>query len=192
MVKQQKKIPKSVLKNVIKEYKDHDCCVINGAITIQPTFVDNRGYHSQLPLNGYRQTLDCSCGEYIEIFRNTCCRENVPKSANTKLSPWYYNTHHDYMKARCQTYDQKLFNLDLSSNGLTLSNCPELCNSDNCPKGWYKPNNPKFSTQGAVSSSTRINRLKYNTIASNGHYYPGFTYLQNNKQFPCKVPHKCN
>ena len=32
----------------------------------------------------------------------------------------------------------------------------------------YKPNNRQFAVQGAVSSSTRIDRLKYNTITTNG------------------------
>lgn len=32
----------------------------------------------------------------------------------------------------------------------------------------YKPNNSKFAVQGAVSSSARIDRLKYNTITTNG------------------------
>ena len=32
----------------------------------------------------------------------------------------------------------------------------------------YKPNNQQFSVQGAVSSSARLDRLKYNTITTNG------------------------
>ena len=32
----------------------------------------------------------------------------------------------------------------------------------------YKPNNAQFAVQGAVSSSARIDRLKYNTITNNG------------------------
>ena len=32
----------------------------------------------------------------------------------------------------------------------------------------YKPNNQQFAVQGAVSSSARIDRLKYNTITTNG------------------------
>ena len=31
---------------------------------------------------------------------------------------------------------------------------------------YYKPNNPQFGVQGAVDASTKINRLKYNTITS--------------------------
>jgi hypothetical protein len=31
---------------------------------------------------------------------------------------------------------------------------------------YYKPNNPEFAIQGAVESSARIQRLKYNTITN--------------------------
>jgi hypothetical protein len=31
---------------------------------------------------------------------------------------------------------------------------------------YYKPNNPEFAQQGAVESSARIQRLKYNTITN--------------------------
>ena len=35
----------------------------------------------------------------------------------------------------------------------------------------YKPNNPQFARQGAVSGSTRIQKLKSDTITSNGFSY---------------------
>ena len=35
----------------------------------------------------------------------------------------------------------------------------------------YKPNNPQYSTQGAVSSSSRIARLKYNSITNSSVAY---------------------
>ena len=39
--------------------------------------------------------------------------------------------------------------------------------SDNCALSIYKPNNSQFAQQGAVDSSSRITRLKYNTITKN-------------------------
>lgn len=38
-------------------------------------------------------------------------------------------------------------------------------------KSYYKPNNSDFAQQGAVSSSSLITRLKYNTITNNGAAY---------------------
>jgi hypothetical protein len=46
-------------------------------------------------------------------------------------------------------------------------NSGRLCSSTPSPT-IYKPNNSQFAVQGAVSSSARIDRLKYNTITSNG------------------------
>ena len=36
---------------------------------------------------------------------------------------------------------------------------------------YYKPNNPQYSQQGAVSSSSRIQRLKYNSITDSAYSY---------------------
>jgi hypothetical protein len=52
---------------------------------------------------------------------------------------------------------------------------PGVCNRNMCcPPDYchsrliYKPNNAQFGVQGAVSSSSRLERLKYNTITKNG------------------------
>ena len=42
------------------------------------------------------------------------------------------------------------------------------CSNNKCNKTIYKPNNKKFSTQGSVQSSTRLLRLKNDTINKNG------------------------
>ena len=42
------------------------------------------------------------------------------------------------------------------------------CSNNNCNKTIYKPNNKKFSKQGSVESSTRLLRLKNDTINQNG------------------------
>jgi hypothetical protein len=39
--------------------------------------------------------------------------------------------------------------------------------AENCSLSIYKPNNSQFAQQGAVDSSSRITRLKYNTITKN-------------------------
>jgi hypothetical protein len=53
-----------------------------------------------------------------------------------------------------------------------VSSCINFQNNTTCSTKpsitIYKPNNRQFAVQGAVSSSTRIDRLKYNTITTNG------------------------
>ena len=55
-------------------------------------------------------------------------------------------------------------------------NCSQNTDGDCCFNGvTYKPNNKKYSTQGAVSAGARLLRLKYNAITKNGRE-PGNPY----------------
>ena len=117
---------------------------------------------------------------------------NIIKSATTILSKKYYSNTKGYLKSRSQTYEQKLRTMPVS--GTTYTNTSPIPPSDS-PNGtqvWntgdclnfckdengipiskqattiYKPNNQQFSQQGAVSSGSRLARLKYNTITKNG------------------------
>ena len=118
----------------------------------------------------------------------------IIKSAVTLLNKKYYSDTQAYLHSRGQTYDQKL-----SSNpvaGITYfnaagqpiwpsnspagtqvratQNCPTNCPVSTAPYGVttiYKPNNSKFATQGAVSSSTRLLRLQKDTITKNGYSF---------------------
>lgn len=104
-------------------------------------------------------------------------RSRYSYSNNNSCSDKSYASYHEYNYARCNTYDQNI-----------STNCPygcgkgEIDNSCNCGcslseityknaycknKAIVKPNNPKFHQQGAVSSSSRLLRLKLNTINSN-------------------------
>jgi hypothetical protein len=74
----------------------------------------------------------------------------------------YSYTNSQYLRRKCQTYDR---NLPVTTKGTDVfGNCSEdttACNG----KITYKPNNAKYSTQGAVTGGERLLRLKYNTIA---------------------------
>lgn len=116
----------------------------------------------------YRKTGACeaSCDvSNTEVFKMVeCCESITPtRQANTVLSPTYYTSNSQYLKARCRTYDQRSFHFE-NSSGTLLANCPQSC-STGCRTVAYKPNNAPFSTQGAVSSSNRIARLKYDAIS---------------------------
>ena len=120
---------------------------------------------------------------------------NVIKSATTIISKKYYPDRKAYLQSRCLLYDQKLSghkipgityfdtitkNPILPSNDLlngTQNRATESCL--HCPNTVrnntnttiYKPSNYQYATQGAVDSSSRIARLKYNTITKNGNSF---------------------
>jgi len=49
-------------------------------------------------------------------------------------------------------------------------------NTRRCSQVYYKPNNPQFATQGAVSSSSRILKLNVDTISTNAYKNPNNIY----------------
>ena len=75
---------------------------------------------------------------------------------------------------RCLSFERSLEKVggckDANGNCIyeyTKSSCCPTCNVGKpCKKTIYKPNNKKFSKQGAVSSGSRLDRLKLDTIRS--------------------------
>lgn len=118
-----------------------------------------------------------------------CNPENhVIKTASTIVDKKYYTDSRAYLQSRGRTYAQnqatgsKVDGLNyFDSNGKPLhpsddaNNGPPNYNKTSgdqpdCTKPnqlIYKPNNRKFSTQGAVSSGSRLLRLKVDTINNN-------------------------
>lgn len=85
----------------------------------------------------------------------------VIKRATTILNKQYYSDNKNYMKSRSLLYIQ-----NLTEN----PNCPPAqCASVNQPV--FKPNNSQFQTQGAVDSSSRITKLKLDTVNKNAASY---------------------
>lgn len=138
----------------------------------RPSKISYTSYTRQLqPYNHYRKTLDCDCsngGEVVRIIKDNNCCPTVTKSGQSITSNTYYQTHAQYMRARCQTYDQRATIVSDGQGGYKSTctlGCPTV----------YKPNNKPFQTQGAVSSGSRIARLKYNALSARGQYRPGMT-----------------
>ena len=77
----------------------------------------------------------------------------------------YYQTSKSYLQARCKTLAQnqgigrKIAGKD---NEYKSGNC--LSNVSSCKTLIHKPSNNQYQTQGAVSASSRLIRLKLNTI----------------------------
>lgn len=111
---------------------------------------------------------------------------NIIKSGITLLNNNYYTDTKTYLQSRCQTYDQKLSTIQIPGNSYKsqpsdshtgsqvyyTENCSKKCASDNSVvRTIYKPNNHQYSQQGSVSSSSRLTRLKNNTITKNGNSF---------------------
>ena len=117
----------------------------------------------------------------------------IIKSAVTLLNKNYFSDTKAYLQSRCQTYDQKLSTTLIPGNSYINStthqpippsdsptgsqvyyteNCSKKCATVNSVvRTIYKPNNQQYSQQGAVSSSSRLTRLKNNTITKNGNSF---------------------
>ena len=116
---------------------------------------------------------------------------NVIKNANTVIGKKYYSDRKSYLESRCLTYHQRLSGSRVSGNTYILngthawasdaSTGSQVRETLDCSKGCdatgdtttkvttiYKPSNNQFATQGAVTSSSRLLRLKVNTINKNG------------------------
>lgn len=119
------------------------------------------------------------------------------KSGVVSISKKYYQNYSKYLYSRGNTYDQKLTFTKLSyikyfnNNQIVYPDIPQTSSDYNLPLNSsyyqstsilpdvsntcnliiYKPNNSDFSIQGAVDSSTRLERLKYNTITNNNSSY---------------------
>lgn len=120
----------------------------------------------------------------------------VIKSASTNLNKNYYTDSRAYLQSRCKTYKQNQGTgvriegetyVDSNKNVLEPSDsgsgppyyesttCNMGCDNGTNPKKIiYKPNNKNFSTQGAVSSGSRLLRLKVDTINANANSLSAF------------------
>ena len=112
---------------------------------------------------------------------------NRIRPATTILSKKYYSDTKGYLQSRCQRFIQKYTPEQIQGieyvgpNGEQVwptddpagpqtyltPNCPANCPTDSTVFTYYKPNNKKFGVQGAVDSSTRLQKLKLDTVNKN-------------------------
>lgn len=106
------------------------------------------------------------------VYKNSCptntrSRASVIKSAQQPNNRPYSYSYREHLKnKRFATYQQKLPKERSYVNGNTLTsstagNCDSTCN-----KTHFNPSNKKFMKQGAVTSGSRLERLKYDTITN--------------------------
>lgn len=154
------------------------------------TLVENQGFIS---IGQGNDAYEINTGIYET--KRICCnpQNNVIRSASTLLSRAYYSDTTGYLKSRCKTYqqnasinraanvqygaDQELLWPTSSATGPQVYRTndtyqprvnPYTCeNTGGASTVIFKPNNRQYSIQGAVDSSTRIEKLKLNAITTN-------------------------
>ena len=104
-------------------------------------------------------------GVYNTRTVGPCPQKRPVRTGSTLLSKAYYSDTRAFMQSRGRTY--------LQNTTDAITNCarPEYLETmrPQCViTPMYKPNNGTFSTQGAVSSGLRMERLKRDTITKNG------------------------
>lgn len=98
---------------------------------------------------------------------NTAGQQNSGMDSSKKM--YSYSYRELINNRRKDTYMKKLATSEPNGSDITTTGYGGNCNEiDNCQSGYgqniYRLNNKKFKTQGAVDSSSRIDRLKYDTI----------------------------
>ena len=90
---------------------------------------------------------------------------------DTKNNTYYYNRQ-SYLDSRAKSYR---INNVISANNETNTNnsydLPVKCTTTKFYQGVNKLSNPQYSNNNAVSSSTRLERLKYETIKKSYYSY---------------------
>lgn len=127
----------------------------------------------------YLGTTTCSDGTYVvkENITNdsNCVSCNPTKSASTKLDRAYYTDSRAYLRAKCKTYQQNIVIGNKKSGTENEYDATSCYDSDCTNKSIiYKPSNSGFATQGAVSSSARLLRLKVNTVTRNANSFSAY------------------
>ena len=142
----------------------------------------------------YKESCGDSTGSAFRCMRSS--EGNIGyRPASTILNKQYYASNASYLRSRSRTYQQNLSvnpvnGIQYEQNGKLLyptesEDGPQVyesgsCENNICNKMIYKPNNRKFMVQGAVSSSSRIERLKHDTeVTAKNSWRNSSAYSQN-------------
>ena len=187
--------------NIVKNYSDVNCDDANapGVLLVPNYSLKEVNQFNKVGKSGNSTTVtfDPNNTNQTKEFYNfkTCLKVCDPPTAarrrtqyqtNINVNPAknkYYQTSKSYLESRCKTLAQ---NQGTGSKiaGKTYEYNSTSCYSTNanCKKLIHKPSNNQYQTQGAVSSGSRITRLKLNTIqtaANNSNVYNLGTAVQN-------------
>uniref|UniRef100_A0A6C0CRK1 Uncharacterized protein n=1 Tax=viral metagenome TaxID=1070528 RepID=A0A6C0CRK1_9ZZZZ len=132
--------------------------------------------HYEVGPNGSRVCI--TCNPEANIIKSGLTEKSInPVDANTQPQKKFSFSTKQYLKQKCKTYEQRLSgtqiagvnytanynNANKGPQTLQASSCGD-CPGDTQVLIIRKPSNRQFGVQGAVDSSSRIQRLKMNTI----------------------------
>ena len=112
---------------------------------------------------------------------------NIKKKFNVdKNTDVYYTSSKQYLESRNKLFTQNQYNFLKEGNPQAKPGSPRALKNLFSPGGntfcsqitpvYYKPNNSQYAQQGAVSASSKIARLKYNTISTNAMKFRSSTF----------------
>lgn len=112
----------------------------------------------------YRKTLNCNCdsdknqGFVTQVFKDkNCCKNDKDKIVRSSIinketvNSGYCMDYNQYLKKKCMTYEQR---------NVPKPSCNNECKENNV----YKRTNNTFATNGAVSSSLKIESVKQDAL----------------------------
>lgn len=133
--------------------------------------VNNQPYYGRAaPATYTRKSVNCDSNcktaNATEVVKTSMCctpdRQKIRRSASTYVSKTYYTSSSQYLRARCKQYEQNLTRPETFS-------CSE---NPDCHTPTYKRSNAVFGANGAVPSSLRTYREKYNAVETTAKYNP--------------------
>lgn len=148
-------------------------------INLSVSHYDNPNTCSQLSSsNTSSQTTHNSClNQQFNALRRCRSSGMIKKSFNANNVQNYYTDTKQYLTARNKTLEQNSYHYLVSGNNAAMAGSPLAANNVYRPQGHadcsgvlhntYKPNNSQYAQQGAVDSSARTTRAKYNIITTN-------------------------
>ena len=118
----------------------------------------------------------------------------IRRSANTIINKEFCWNNKQYLQSRCKTYDQnQTLGTHVDGSKYYSGSCTTDASGNVCKPVIYKPNNKQFKQQGGVSSSSRIAKLKYDTIRNSTNKYDSLlanldqsAHILNRKPVPCR------
>jgi len=174
---------------------DQSCCNADGQNggVVQFDIPINNTSSANNYTDGINNVKKCiSCDPASKIIRSGMANKHInPININNKLTFKTYSFNQkQYLESKCKTYNQNLTGSPIPGiTYATRSGCCAVptpyndsdtgpqnresltCSTNTCHNNKLriiiKPNNQQYFQQGAVSSSSRIDRLKYNTVSSN-------------------------
>ena len=143
-------------------------------------------------VNNVDHCINKACVDGSDVRRTS---EKKYYAATTKLSKNYYTDSRAYLRSRCKTFDQNSKIKKVGNDQFQSTSCYNVVKNDGTsihPCG-SKTVASKPERAGAVSSSSRLLRLREETLKNNDPYidpnismrYPSDTFLFRKKNTPC-------